>query len=115
MSGLYGMPGLEGGGMAWEGSTRRSRLPKNWVTIVKRIKRRDGYRCTMVFEVGGRCTQPGTDVDHIVPGDDHRDDNLRLLCSWCHARKSGQEGAAAAARNRVRTDRPTTEHPALGD
>lgn len=101
--------------MAWEGSTRRSRLPKNWAQICKRIKRRDGYRCTNIFEVGGRCTQAGTDVDHIIPGDDHSDDNLRLLCTWCHARKSGQEGAAAAARNRVRTDRPTTEHPALGD
>ncbi|BDM70626.1 hypothetical protein HEK616_41130 [Streptomyces nigrescens] len=109
------MPGMIGGGMAWEGSTRRSRLPKNWAQICKRIKRRDGYRCTMIYEVGGRCTQAGTDVDHIVPGDDHGDDNLRLLCRWCHARKSGQEGASAAARNRVSTQRPSSTHPALED
>jgi 5-methylcytosine-specific restriction endonuclease McrA len=101
--------------MAWAGSTRRSRLPKDWPAIVRRIKRRDQYRCTTVFETSGRCTQRGTDVDHIIPGDDHSDDNLRLLCGWCHLRKSAREGAAAAALKRVRTDRPKPIHPALED
>ncbi|MFD9205984.1 HNH endonuclease [Streptomyces sioyaensis] len=104
--------------MAWKGSTRRRSLPRNWAATVKRIKRRDGYRCTAVFSTGARCIQPGTDVDHVIPhslGGTDEDDNLRLLCSWCHARKSGQEGAAASARNRVRTDRPAPTHPALED
>jgi 5-methylcytosine-specific restriction endonuclease McrA len=101
--------------MAWSGSTRRSRLPKDWPAIVRRIKRRDQYRCTTLFEVSGRCTQRGTDVDHIIPGDDHSDDNLRLLCRWCHTQKSSSEGGTAAARMRVRIQRPPTTHPALED
>ncbi|MEU9120886.1 HNH endonuclease [Streptomyces sp. NPDC048506] len=115
MSEHYDKPDMIGVEIAWDGSARRGRLLSNWATIVKRVKCRDGYRCTMVYEIGGRCTQLGTDVDHIVPGDDHSDDNLRLLCRWCHARKSGQEGAVAAARSRVRTERPSTTHPALED
>ncbi|MFI9123898.1 HNH endonuclease [Streptomyces bikiniensis] len=101
--------------MAWAGSNRRQRLPKDWPAIVRRIKRRDGYRCTSVFETAGRCTQRGTDVDHIIPGDDHSDDNLRLLCRWCHAKKSAREGGQAAALKRVSERRPTTTHPALED
>lgn len=99
--------------MAWMGSTRRSRLPQDWPAIVRRIKRRDGYRCTNVFEVAGRCVSRGTDVDHIIPGDDHSDDNLRLLCRWCHAQKSAREGGTAAGLTRVRTQRPVPVHPAL--
>ncbi|MFJ6636549.1 HNH endonuclease [Streptomyces sp. NPDC091376] len=82
---------------------------------MRRIKRRDGYRCMTVFEVSGRCTQPGTDVDHIIPGDDHRDENLQLLCSWCHTQKSAREGGEAAAKTRVKTSRPKPTHPALED
>lgn len=80
---------------AWEGSTRRQRLPGNWELIKRRIKRRDGYRCTWVDEDGQRCTALATDVDHIVRGDDHSDANLRALCGPHHASKSGQEGNAA--------------------
>ncbi|MEU7243434.1 HNH endonuclease [Streptomyces sparsogenes] len=104
--------------MAWANSNRRAGLPKNWSAIVRRIKRRDGYRCTTVFEVSGRCTQLGTDVDHIVPvslGGTDDDSNLTLLCAWCHARKSAREGGTAAGQKRVRTQRPTPTHPALDD
>ncbi|MGW0468355.1 HNH endonuclease [Streptomyces sp. NPDC003027] len=101
--------------MAWEGSTRRARLPRNWPAICRRIKRRDGYRCTTVFEVSGRCTQPGTDVDHIIPGDDHSDANLQLLCTWCHAQKTAREAGIAAGLKRVRTHKPRPTHPALED
>ncbi|MFE5828757.1 HNH endonuclease [Streptomyces sp. NPDC056508] len=101
--------------MAWAGSNRRQRLPKDWPAIVRRIKRRDRHRCTTVFETAGRCTQRGTDVDHIIPGDDHSDDNLRLLCRWCHSKKSAREGGQAAALKRVSERRPTTTHPALED
>ncbi|MEU7039855.1 HNH endonuclease signature motif containing protein [Streptomyces varsoviensis] len=101
--------------MAWIGSTRRSRLPRDWSAICRRIKRRDGFRCTTVFYSGERCTQRGTDVDHIIPGDDHSDGNLRLLCRWCHARKSAHEGGTAAAQRRVRASRPRSPHPALED
>jgi hypothetical protein len=41
------------------------------------------------------CGRPGADeVDHVDPGDDHRDSNLAAIHRWpCHAAKSGQEGA----------------------
>ncbi|MFE5159165.1 HNH endonuclease [Streptomyces sp. NPDC056697] len=104
--------------MVWATSNRRASLPRNWPAIVRRIKRRDGYRCTTVFETTGRCTQPGTDVDHIVPaslGGSNEDSNLTLLCRWCHDRKSAREGGTAAGLARVRTQRPPTTHPALED
>ncbi|WDM16753.1 HNH endonuclease [Streptomyces lavenduligriseus] len=101
--------------MAWQGSTRRSRLPKDWPRIRARVLRRDKGVCQAVFSDGRLCGQPATQVDHIVPGDDHRLANLQALCAWCHARKSASEGGAAAARTRVRTDRPKPTHPALED
>lgn len=101
--------------MAWEGSTRRQRLPKDWARIRRRIIRRDAGVCTWRYSDGRQCELPGTDVDHITPGDDHRDENLRLLCTWHHARKSSSEGGTAAATTRVRTARPTSTHPALED
>jgi 5-methylcytosine-specific restriction endonuclease McrA len=101
--------------MAWAGSTRRSRLPRDWPRIRRRIIRRDSGVCTWLMSDGRRCDQSGTDVDHIVPGDDHRDENLRLLCTWHHGRKSGTEGGSASAAKRVSTTRPKLTHPALED
>lgn len=104
--------------MAWSTSNRRASLPPNWARTVRRIKRRDGYRCTTTFTTGARCTQPGTDVDHIIPaslGGSDEDDNLSLLCSWCHARKSAAEGGRASGRARVQSARPPSTHPALDE
>lgn len=101
--------------MAWQGSTRRARLPRNWRTLRARVLRRDGYICQARFSEGQLCGQPATDVDHIEPGDDHSMANLRALCAWCHARKSATEGGTAAALTRVRTQRPVPTHPALED
>ncbi len=101
--------------MAWEGSTRRQRLPRDWPRIVRRIKRRDKGVCVARYSDGRQCGLPGTDVDHIAPGDDHSDANLQLLCSWHHRRKSAAEGGTAAGLTRVRTARPTPTHPALED
>nr|WP_079083629.1 HNH endonuclease [Streptomyces antibioticus] len=101
--------------MAWQGSTRRSRLPSNWPAIRRRVLRRDGYICQARFSEGQLCGAPATDVDHIEAGDDHSMANLRALCGWCHARKSASEGGTAAARKRVRTERAKPNHPALED
>lgn len=101
--------------MVWAGSDRRARLPHNWPTIRRRIIRRDGGRCTAIYTDGRRCAGTDVEVDHITPGDDHTDDNLRCLCKWHHARKSATEGGTAAALKRVRTARPTPTHPALED
>lgn len=101
--------------MAWQGSTRRARLPKNWPVIRRRVLRRDRGVCQARFSDGRLCGAEAADVDHIRPGDDHSMDNLRALCGWCHARKSAQEGGRAAALTRVRTERPRQTHPALED
>lgn len=101
--------------MAWQGSTRRSRLPRNWAQIRRRVLRRDGAVCQTRFSDGRLCGAEATDVDHIVPGDDHSMANLRALCGWCHARKSAQEGGQAAALTRLRIERPKPTHPALED
>lgn len=101
--------------MAWDGSTRRSRLPKDWARIRRRIIRRDEGRCVALYSDGRRCELPGTDVDHVEPGDDHRDVNLQLLCPWHHTRKSSMEGGTAAAQARVSVHRPKPQHPALED
>lgn len=101
--------------MAWDGSTRRQRLPKDWPRIRRRIIRRDKGVCTALYSDGRRCDLLGTDVDHIVPGDDHSDANLQLLCTWHHTRKSSSEGGTAAALRRPSVHRPASIHPALED
>jgi len=75
----------------WQGSTRRRRLPPGWRKLrLVVIDRADG-RCQHVDHYGNRCHQPGTDVDHIVPGDDHSLENLQLLCRRHHLAKTGRE------------------------
>jgi hypothetical protein len=93
----------------WEGSTRASRLPHNWPQLRQLVKERDGNRCTELMRDGTRCTDQGTDVDHILPGDDHSLDNLRLLCTWHHKKKSSAEGNAA--HKHLTERRPKESHP----
>jgi 5-methylcytosine-specific restriction endonuclease McrA len=96
--------------MAWLDSDRSARLPDAWPKIRRRIFRRDGHRCTWIDD-GQRCTAEATEVDHIHPGDDHSDHNLRSLCTRHHARKSSAEGHAARYRHPRR--RPPDPHPGL--
>lgn len=84
---------------AWQGSTRRARLPKDWPTIRARILERDGHRCTKITD-GQRCANEATDVDHIINGDDHSDANLHALCDPHHRAKTASEGGQASARAR---------------
>ncbi|MER7922194.1 HNH endonuclease [Streptomyces sp. NPDC096057] len=101
--------------MAWQNSTRRARLPRNWPLLRRRVLHRDGYVCQARFSEGQLCGAPATDVDHIEAGDNHSMANLRALCAWCHKQKSSSEGGTAAALTRVRTERPKPTHPALED
>ena len=94
--------------MAWETSDRRSRLPADWPQRRVTVLRRDGYRCQMGYP---GCSIKATDVDHIVPGDDHSLPNLRAACSNCHAKKSSREGNTAQARIRALRRRPPEPHP----
>lgn len=100
----------------WAGSDRRSRLPKDWPRIRNRVLKRDGHRCTHTDYRGVRCPEIATDVDHIIPGDDHSEANLRSLCEWHHKKKSSGEGGAAraAARKKINQRFQRVEkHPGL--
>ncbi len=100
----------------WVDSGRRHELPPKWAAIRRRILRRDEHRCTVRNVYDERCSEPATDVDHIRPGNDHSDSNLRSVCEWHHNRKSGREGAAARAANWRRNDRKyrrSETHPGL--
>lgn len=82
--------------MAWEQSTRRQRLPKNWAQIRRQVLHRDRHLCQILLEdVGTICGELATEVDHVVAGDNHALTNLQAICTWHHRRKSSAEGAAA--------------------
>lgn len=98
----------------WETSDRKARLPKDWQQLVERVKARDGHRCTKILPSGKRCPRGRTsghrlEVDHRVPGDDHRMENLRTLCAHHHSKKTAQEGLAAQRLPPVRLR--TERHP----
>jgi 5-methylcytosine-specific restriction endonuclease McrA len=61
------------------------------------------------------CTGASTDVDHVVPGDDHRLHMLQGACGPCHRRKSAREGglASGAVRAAKARQRPKSKHPGL--
>lgn len=97
--------------MAWHSSDRRARLPSTWRTLRAKVLKRDGYMCVALLrDTGTRCTAVATDVDHIIPNDDHDMANLQSLCTWHHARKSSAEGAAARG-PRISRKRPERGHP----
>lgn len=93
--------------MAWEGSTRRARLPADWPQRVAAVKRRDRGICYV-------CGEPGADqVDHIRRGDDHSLGNLGSIHDDpCHRAKTAREAAEARAA-RPRRQRPSEPHPGL--
>lgn len=98
--------------MAWQGSTRASRLPTDWPARRQRVRMRAGDICEHVDpETGQRCTAVGSECDHVIPGDDHDETNLQWLCTAHHAEKTRRE--SAAARWRVRERRPAERHPGL--
>lgn len=95
----------------WAGSSRRSRLPRNWEQL-KAAKHRQNpsHVCHL-------CGKPGGDqLDHIVRGDDHSLANLDWAHTnvepWCHRYKSSREGNDA--KKRVSIKRPKEQHPGMG-
>jgi 5-methylcytosine-specific restriction protein A len=83
-------------------------LPGNWRQIRQLVIIRDGGVCQW-REDGRVCGRMANQVDHRVRGDDHRLENLQLLCRDHHARKSGREGGTA----RPSLRRPPERHPGL--
>lgn len=97
--------------MSWDSSDRRDRLPADWAKLVRAVKHRDQGRCRQRLPSGARCPRPGTEVDHIIPNDDHSLKNLRLLCSTHHGKKSSREGFQAREAVKQSKYRPREGHP----
>lgn len=94
---------------AWEGSTRRRRLPADWDSV----KKPEAHRLNPEH-ICHICGAPGGDyLDHKQRGDDHRQENLDwahdAVAPHCHRFKSSAEGHEA----RERLKRPPDPHPAL--
>lgn len=99
--------------MAWESSDRRSRLPANWDELVRLVWARDKGRCTWRLPSGKRCPRRGADVDHRKNDDDHRLENLQLLCRTHHDKKTSREAWSGRKRRRDATIRPPEAHPGI--
>lgn len=113
-------PAAHGRTIAWEGSDRKERLPDDWDAKRAAADERNPQR------ICHWCGRPGgSDLDHIIPGDDHSQDNLDWIHGRnsldrqralgftprdCHQEKTSREAAAA----RPRLHRPPEAHPALG-
>lgn len=98
--------------MAWESSTRRSRLPADWPKRRAQVKARAGGRCEGIDIDGtgkrihvAECNGIGTDCDHDKRGDDHSLGNLRWLSLECHKAKTAAE--------RPKQARPKPRHPGV--
>jgi hypothetical protein len=91
-------------------SWRTTPLPPGWQTTIRpRILRRD-TTCQLRTHCWGA---PSTEVDHIDDNDNHDDDNLRGVCTQCHAHRTGQQGAEAAHAKRPTKTRPRPRHPGI--
>lgn len=100
--------------MAWKESPtawRTTPRPHGWKALRKEVIERDGGQCTWVDD-GVRCTAPGVDVDHIGDPQTHTPDNLRLLCTPHHRRRTALQARAARGPQPSRA-RPAEAHPGL--
>ena len=98
----------------WEGSRRTETLPENWPELRQQILARDGRRCQAILEsTGQKCGAPGNQVDHINRFGSQTDpNNLQVLCSWHHSKKSSTEGNQSQS-PRPTMSRPKPKHPGL--
>lgn len=100
----------------WASSDRRAHLPRDWAKRRLRVKRRAHGRCECLGDCGqheDRCTEPGTDCDHLAGRDDHRLEVLQWLCSDCHDRKTMTERQRDQNEAKKRAKRPPPRHPGL--
>lgn len=97
--------------VAWqksEDSPDRSFLRSaEWKRQRRRVLYRDGYKCQ--YRISDECLDDASDVDHVIPTwytgvDEVPDDELRSICSKCHAVKSSYEGVAAKKIKNLRKD-----------
>lgn len=104
--------------MTWESSDRRQRLPENWGALIRAVKKRAretspaGFeQCEWRLPSRKRCPRTGSEVDHVIPNDDHSLRNLRLLCTHHHGKKSSREGFQAREAFKQSKYRTREEHP----
>ena len=98
--------------MAWHTSTRSARLPRNWPTIRRQVRRRAHGKCQATTHAPG-CNGVGAECDHIIAGDNHSLDNLQWLSHECHAAKTRRENASNNKRLARLKRRPLERHPGL--
>lgn len=95
------------------GHTRTSTAA--WKRARTAILQRDAHRCT-VIEAGHRCTNPATEVDHVIPvslGGTDDPTNLVAICATHHRSKTQREAAAARRAQAAQARRPSERHPGL--
>jgi 5-methylcytosine-specific restriction endonuclease McrA len=101
--------------MAWQGSTRRATLGKDYFRNRAIVMRRDNRQCQL--RIPGLCIGAANQCDHIGDRLDHRPENMRAACEPCHQRRSSEQGGAAAGTNRrarvASRRRPPEPHPGL--
>lgn len=90
----------------WVGSTRRSRLPKDWPVRVAAVKARAHGMCE-AEQHDPECDGTGRECDHVIQGDDHSLNNLQWLSTPCHKAKTRAENAARRAALKL----PRETHP----
>lgn len=73
--------------------------------------RRDRRLCQ--YRYPGICTTHATQVDHVLPGDDHSLTNLKAICTECHKHKSSREGHESKRKRNAMRKRETKRHPGL--
>ena len=69
-------------------------LPADWDKRRHTVKARANNRCEWV-EDASRCTNQGTECDHIERGNNHDLNNLQWLCTGHHKLKTQLEAAEA--------------------
>lgn len=99
---------------SWANSNRKAELPTGWARLRQATASRAGYQCEATMRDGTRCTEPGTDCDHINGRHNHNLSNLQWLCRWHHDKKTAHE-AAQGRRGTARgsSKKPAERHPGL--
>lgn len=99
----------------WSSSTRRSELPADWPAIRAAVARRARGQCEHAHDDGTRCSEQGTECDHINGRNNHTLTNLQWLCHQHHAEKTQREAREAAAIAQAKLTHPslTKRHPGL--